>query len=306
MSDSSWWNIKQTPPETKQLCEQLREAIKNDAEEEVIAILNEPGVVRGLVVRRGSANEYVKTVTDAFEYFQTKTKDFKSLLAYFQRKKLSEYLIWEWMSAFYRLKNRKLMREFEKLNTQVGELVKNNAVKGLIQHELATWSAEMAGDYERSVELNKRALEFAHQGEDALVPIRIKFGLTDHKGRRLEKGLSPKKRIEDFTKYGKLYRSHNDLADAWRAEIEVASAMFESATAKLPAPDFALLAQAEELAKKIHSQAKEFQYVNLIVYSKELLGAIAEFRGKDKIAKRYFKEAEKLRLAYDYSKPPNK
>ena len=104
----------------------------------------------------------------------------------------------------------------------------------------------------------------------------------------------------DFKKYSKNFRAYCDEADALRADVEVAAALFDQAK-KSPAVDQdKYLLQALSLAKNIHSQGKKFAYPNVVIIAKELLGAIASVSNKEEMSKKYYKEAEKLRASYNY------
>jgi len=227
-------------------------------------------------------------------------KNGRELILFIHKNKISEYLIWEYMTSAHRLYDQPIKDQLKQLVIDNEKLFKDNSAKSLMIHELASWSADLERKYELAIELNKKAIALAKKGPDKIVPFRIKFGLSDHKGKRDEKTLRPQERIIDFKKYSKNFRAYCDEADALRADVEVAAALFDQAK-KSPAVDQdKYLLQALSLAKNIHSQGKKFAYPNVVIIAKELLGAIASVSNKEEMSKKYYKEAEKLRASYNY------
>jgi|GEM_PF-4148469 len=297
MKTHCWWQIQQNPEETEQAYNELITAQKNKDNKTLFSVIKKPGLVRSFVVRRGSNNKYLTALIDLYQYFFQNCGSVKNIILLLQKNELPEYLIWEWLSSSFRLKNETVKNQLiNSLKISIN-LIKNNSVAALLIHEIGTWMAEQEKKYSSAIDFNKQALSYAKKGEDKLVLIRIKFGLSIHKGKIDNKKLSSKKMITDLTQYRQKFHNYNDFADELRADFEINLTKFLLATV---AKDKEKLFLIKESAKKIQQQAREFAYPNLLIITKELLGLIDKKLGQEKSAKKYFKEAQKLRFDFNY------
>lgn len=293
-----WWRIDALPATTEKNYQRLRDAVLKKDITAAVRILKRPGAARSFIVRRGEGNVYVSTLLDAYHVILKQTT-VTGLVSFLHEQGLSEYLLWEWMAAAYRLRQRRVVKNIAELVTVGKSQLMDYTAQGLVLHELAAWAIEIDHDAIRGAALHRAALGCIRKGHDGLAAVRIKFGVSIAKMRRTVRPLSPQQRVKDFSLYAKQYRRVGDEADALRGDSEVAVAWYDVAMMRKPFNAQPLIA-SEKIAKQVLSSAKKLGYPNAVIVAKEILGNCAYARGNDTQGKKLHHEALTLRHRFDY------
>lgn len=293
---------------------QLNEALASNDKEEVQKILQDPELLRTLVVDRGEQDKNYDLLLDGFkmliqEKFGAQNKIFdienNKILQFIREYKLPDQILGELTDIAYHKRDTAMFFKLLNIIADNKKLI-DNEIYNRAMHNLATWEASVAQDKSKSLKINQKVMRQAQtQGQEELA-LKAKFGVIHNR---------PLKIRNKAQNYDAIAKSMKDIGhdyDAINANIEAARAYF--GLAKLQ-KEGEIYLQGEiasdniDLARKLAfnalKEAETLSYPNAQIKACSTLAKIYKERGNKKLkdpkyARRYAQKAQELEKKYKY------
>jgi hypothetical protein len=289
----------------------LGEALKSKNIDEVQKILQNPEVLRALILNRGRGNKNMNMLEDGFamllevrygksDIFELNDEDIINLV---HEVGLPEQILAELTDAAYHKRSEEKKEEgkirFLRLVSVIlenEELIQNKEVVNRVFHNWAAWKKEIENDKEGALSLNKQVLSLSN---DDILLLKAKMGLVVHKD------LKQKEKAEDYQTIGDKMTEKNHLYDAKRARLEEAKARLViakniSTKARSRSEFHDQTAEIERLLKDALEYASKHEYLNLEVQALETYSLLLDLIGEKQKAGISRKQAEKRRKSVGY------
>lgn len=289
----------------------LGEALKSRKVDEVQKILQNPEVLRTLILNRGKGNKNMNMLEDGFamllearygqsDIFELNDEDIINLV---HEVGLPEQILAELTDAAYHKRNEESKYgkiRFLRLVSAVlenEELIQNKEVINKIFHNWATWKKEAEKDEEGALSLNKKVLSMS---EDDILLLKAKMGLVVHKK------IKPSEKASDYEKIAVGMEAKNHLYDANRAKIEEAKVRLKiaeniSRISRNRSEFINQMEQVRKLAESTLEYAEEFGYANLEILSLEVMAQYLDLVKENQKAGISRKQAAKRRDNIGYA-----